>query len=237
MEITVVTLQKDWKHKFQLDPNTTVRDLKSNIARVKGIPEEIQNLIFAGLELEDEYLLSDYSCNNSTITLIETPVSDERYKSITFTFTIEKENGEKYDISVKPITRISDLIHEICLREGVNEYQVHLFFNETELKDKKRNFDYYRVPDGSTLQLKIEEINKGSIPIFVKTLSGKVIKLMLDPTDTVRQLKIQIYEKEGIPLDYQRLIFNGKQIHPEEDAMLQDLSIGEGSTVHMVLGL
>ena len=112
-----------------------------------------------------------------------------------------------------------------------------MFFNERELIDKEKNFDYYRVPDGSTLQLKIEEINKGSIPIFVKTLSGKVIKLMLDPTDTIHQLKLQIYEREGVPLEKQRLIFNGKQIHSEEDAMLQDLSIGEGSTVHMVLGL
>ena len=236
MEITVVTLQKDWNYKFQLDPNTTVRDLKSNIARVKGTPEEIQNIIFAGLELEDENLLSDYSCNNNTITLIETPVSDERYKSITFTFTIEKENGEKYDISVKPITKIKDLIHEICLREGINEYLVNLFFNERELKDKNKSFDYYRIPDGSTLQLKIEEINKGSMPIFVKTLTGKRIELMFDPTDTVRQLKLQIYEREGVPLEMQRLIFNGKQIHSEEDAMLQDLSIGEYSTVHMVLG-
>jgi hypothetical protein len=48
--------------------------------------------------------------------------------------------------------------------------------------------------------------------LFCKTLTGKIIKLDYYHLDTVSNLKERIEEKEGIPADHLRLIYEGKQL-------------------------
>lgn len=67
--------------------------------------------------------------------------------------------------------------------------------------------------------------------IFVRTLNGKTITILVQLDETVRSLKDKVQETEGIPPDHQRFIYAGKPL--EDERSLESYGIQKESTLHL----
>ena len=77
--------------------------------------------------------------------------------------------------------------------------------------------------------------NSSKMEIYIKTLSLKTITLDCEQNDSIENIKAKIHEKESIPIDQQRLLFNGTVL--EEGKTLRDYNIENKCTIHLVLKL
>ncbi|KAF4041812.1 Ring finger domain [Phytophthora infestans] len=71
------------------------------------------------------------------------------------------------------------------------------------------------------------------VDVTVKTLTGKCMFLSVPVNDTVGELKKQIYDREGIPPDQQRLVLDGRAL--EKRNTLEHYDVKAECTLHLTL--
>ena len=86
----------------------------------------------------------------------------------------------------------------------------------------------------TTLMNKLLSI-RGGMELRIKPASGRTFTLPVEPDESIESIKARIMEREGIPVDQQRIVFGGKQLDSLKS--LSDYDIDEDSTLHLTLRL
>jgi len=205
----------------------TVASLKSKIMDREGIQTGAQRLIINGKYLsDDKQALEDAGVGGDGLAVIHllvrliggvkiVPVKVKTTKGTTLELDIDTSDQVE-SLKLKIHTKEADLVPS----------NQRVFYEGKELKDGHA-LEEYDIKEDAILDMKFQ--------IFVKTLQGRSLVLTVKADDTVETIKEMIKEKEGMPLEQQRLIYGGKELR--ESMTVADYSMMEGSSVHLVMRL
>ena len=210
----------------------TIEEIKNKIYEKYKIPSENQDFFFNNRKLDNDKLsIYNYNeihnnkifVNNNEILII---IKEKKYEN----FSIVYENGIM-KFSLDPLDTIENLYKLIEKKMGVcnSSFDYMLHDGYSYIFEKNIMLISCNLAKNNNIfnLLKMPFFN------FVKTLSGKTFLIFANPSDSIENFKEKMQNKSGIPLDQQRLVFEGKQL--EDNRTLDDYKIKKSSTLYLIL--
>ena len=176
---------------LNVESTDTIAIIKKQIYEKEGILIEQQKLYLNGKLLEDQNNISFYNIQKEyeLILIRHIPIN------------IKTMSGKIITLDVKPSDIIKNIKEIIYEKEGIPIRLQKLYLESLDgiQLDDWNSISFYDIEKESDILL----INL--IEIIVRTISGKRIIFDVKPSDTIRNIKEQIYDKEGIPIKEQKL--------------------------------
>ena len=207
-----------------LDLNKKIEELKRSIFEQTKIPINRQKLFLNNIELINEYTLvnEDLFKNN-----LELKINKESKDSIYIKYPNSKIKIIKTDFCNTGYELIKQInpynFDKLNLKHGLLYKNKYIPLSDLLVSSEIKNGDL------------IELIDRKTFPIHIKTLTGKTVDINVAPFDDIEYIKYLFQDKEGVPPDQQRLIYNGVML--KDNKTIFDYKIEKESTLHLVLKL
>ena len=218
-QVNFFDIENNTKFKVVVSSNDTIKKVKKNIDFIEK-PENI-NLTFNSHILENYKTLFNYNIKeDSTIYVIRIaqPIINKK-------IYIKTYKGENIEFDYEKKQTIESLKIQIQEKEKFPINQIKILFNGKDLENDK-TLSYYNIEAEETLNLKI------NIEIFIK-YKEKIIKLIVEPYNSIENIKRRIMDIEGFPIDAQKLMFNNKEL--EDAKNISEYEIGNGSYIDLII--
>ncbi|GJR74760.1 polyubiquitin [Tanacetum coccineum] len=222
MLITITTLSGNTTISLEVESSYTVGRLRAKIQDEEGLPLDNISLFFTGEPFRQTLNPPDYNNPN-----FSTPLDSYSSRIPTLgkhAITLEVESSDTIG-SVKATN-----IYE---NEGFSTCRQNLFSVGMQLDDS-HTLAGYNINAGTTLLL-VLQMGQWML-IFINANTGKTLSLEVKKTETFKNVKTMIQDKEGTLVSHQSLFFAKKQL--KDGSTLADYCIVENeSTLHLVVAL
>ena len=162
--------------------------------------------------------------------------------STTYALRVKTPYERIITVNIKPGDTIKQVKQQILEQETIPISEQQLFGNGEELADDTQRLDLPSIRrflrhGHLTLVLQAPDpvpppLPGRALPVYqisVKTLTGLIITLDITEGETIADVKRKIFEKEGYPVDQQRLVHSGrewKDREPLDGRILHDFGDG-----------
>ena len=215
--ITVTTMDGE-QIKAKIDPTETLGNIKKQMAKKAGLPASNQKLFFGGKELADD--------GKSAAAYGIKAGSELDLEPKTVKVTIDMPDGKAYEVNIKP-SDTTDMIKAKIATE-----------TKMEAPRQVLSHDGKELPSGTPTTVREMGIREGSnvsvgiykLPITVNAKDGTVVKVMMEPSETVGAIKMAVQRKVGIESSRQCLKLGEKEL-TDAHAKLSECGIKAGSVL------
>ena len=208
---------------LEVESSDTVENVKTMIRDKEGIFPNFQRLTCAGKQLRDGHTLSDYNIQESTLHLGCWPLHRD------IRIFVKTLTGKTITLEVNTSDTVENVKTKIQDKEGIPPNHQQLMFVGKQLENDLC-LAYYNIQMRHTLHLLVSHTG---MQILVKMLTGKTISLEVEASDTMKNLKAKIQDKEDIPIDEQMLYYDGKLLSDMHS--FSDYSIPKESCLGLML--
>jgi ubiquitin C len=206
---------------LEVKPHYTTSDIKAMVAEKSGLPVDEQIAKYMDRKMPP----------NSTVQEMEIQDNDSiQINPNSFNLHIEMpEDAQSFDLQVKPHLTTADIQKVIEDKTGLSVTEQKLKYKGKTMPPEK-TMKKMGIKDKDTVRVRLAKI-----PVTVKSKKDNydILKMMVDPLQTLLSLKKQIAEKTSVQPEQQTLTMcDGKEL-THMDKTVGDIGIRAGSVLFL----